>query len=415
MRRPSFICCVTLVLCLGFVFGCGEDEDEDSSLGYNDYLAMGKTNLVENDSAHASNYFHDALEFEPSSVEAKTGLTLVGPMRFVNFIDQIIETISAITFDEEFGPDGEPTDKSLPQPGDPDYVHPIHEYLIEKVEIYQQAAELSYSEIVGEPDLQFELESYVIEMAGLEFFAMGGEFDLTDVHFVMGVNALLDGVDQFLLAHNLSYDYTAIGVQLSDEPMHIIETIDMIVQILDGLLYSEDFPNFLLLLEYGGTERMNQAGIQLGNAFARVGLSLDALKLETDDQSDDQVTYVDANGNGRYDTGVDDLLLGSLLIEADIAAALETAAANFAAAFYEGSPLDENPNVVDLLYLADLNELLRAFGVFPLDLGSIVIEGFPAGLGINVGSFFSDPSPDAIRNVLLFVVDLWNDPGSLFE
>jgi hypothetical protein len=78
-----------------------------------------------------------------------------------------------------------------------------------------------------------------------------------------------------------------------------------------------------------------------------------------------------------------------------------------AVAFYEGSPADADPTRVNLLRLSDLNDLLAALGVLPLSLGSLEIDGLPSWIALNVGAFFSNPSPNELRQMLELLIKVW--------
>jgi len=103
------------------------------------------------------------------------------------------------------------------------------------------------------------------------------------------------------------------------------------------------------------------------------------------------------------------------VLDAELAVELETLAVNYSAAFYEGTPHDVNSQTIETLHLADLNGLLTALGLFPLELGPLTLNGLPDLGGLPVGPFFADPAPDAVRGALQFLVTLWTDPGSLFD
>lgn len=407
MNRFSFLVLVFLLVMPVLVCGCADDDnDDDGEPTYDDYVADGKSFLTDNDAAHAARAFDAALALRPESVDARVGLVMAGPMRLFNFVDQIITTISEITFSVDRDPDkeGAAVEQEL---------HPIHLYLVEKLGDLVTQSETSYDELAGEA-IDFELELYPLEAADVPLLTMSGVFDETDLDVVAAANALVHGGIELLLAYNMEFDYNAIGVPLSDGEMHIIETLELVMGILDGVINSELYPNFLQLLEDGGAAHLANSGISLGNAFARMGSALDRLAAETGPQDDAPIAFDDANGNGRWDVDTEDVFFGEYRLDPSVVAAIRELAETMAPVFYEGSPLDPNPDVEDLLYLSDLNAILEALGVLPLDLGGLVIEGLPAGPGINVGLFFYEPEPDALRDLLSLLIDIWYNPGELF-
>ncbi|MDP8223377.1 MAG: hypothetical protein P9L99_08465 [Candidatus Lernaella stagnicola] len=408
LSLPLSFLCLLFLLCI--VPACADDDADDAEPpDYDEWIAQGKHYLIDNDAEHAARAFNEALELQPDSVDAKFGLVLAGPMRLLNFVDQILSTITNITFDNDW--QKQQTERDYNE----ENTHPIHLYLVEKLGYVVWDGEAAYADLLTETNLQFQLDELTLSIDEAPLLSFGGEFDEADLHFFAALNSALNGVIHILLAHNLSFDYTAIGVPLSDEEMHIIETIDMIIGLLDGLLASETFPDFMYLLEEGGVENMQEAGCALGHTFTRLDEMLAALAAETDDQSDDQIRFDDLNGNGHFDLGVDDLLLGDVVLDAELAVELETLAVNYSAAFYEGTPHDVNSQTIETLHLADLNGLLTALGLFPLELGPLTLNGLPDLGGLPVGPFFADPAPDAVRGALQFLVTLWTDPGSLFD
>jgi hypothetical protein len=76
--------------------------------------------------------------------------------------------------------------------------------------------------------------------------------------------------------------------------------------------------------------------------------------------------------------------------------------------FWEGSVLDTDPDTIDTLSPASLNELLRVLDVLPFSLGPFEINALPEFPKLNVGSFFANPQPDGFRETLFLLIELWH-------
>jgi len=210
------------------------------------------------------------------------------------------------------------------------------------------------------------------------------------------LTAVADLAQGLNLDLNLNAVYIPENLDLANDPEGFL---NWLLGLLDDLLSDDAFDRFLALDGEEGVAFMQRAGVNLGNAFARLAAAFEQLAQETDAQDDDQLAYRDANGNGKYDALVDPVQLGALTIEPAIAAALPELCRNLSRAFWEGSAADPNPLLPDKIYLSMLDDLLIALGLIDDDL--------PLGwLGLNVGRFFAEPSPDGLRGLLLMLLDV---------
>lgn len=426
--------CSSAILCLLFgglcLVGCGDDDDDDDAPGYDDYLRLGKQYLAANDGAAAADSFADALAIRKTADEARYGLFLANSLMLTNFVDQIVETIGAMTF--------EGSEEQSAKAGEPAHINAIHLYLLEyNLPAFDENEEL-YAALRDVDGLTFALDHYELSIDGQALLTFSGEFDTADLHLFAAYNALLGGVLHLLMAHDLYFDPYCLGLgELLSGDVADDELVAMLMGMFECLLDSENYPTFLYLDSTWGVEYMQQTGVDLGNAFARLAQAFAAMAGETDAQQDDPFGYTDTEGNGRYDSALDPVFIGKeLTLEPELAVAIAHLAEAMAPVFYEGSTADANPAVETKISPADFNELLTALdvlplvidaktiaeipgqetltkilqllGILPLELGPYTIAALPAWPALNVGQIFADPSDDLLRNLLEFVVANWD-------
>ncbi len=417
MRKKAFrpqVWCVLLLVALSVA--CGKDNSSfATNPSVDDLLDQGKEQLALNEGLAAAEAFAQAQVLVPANTDAAYGLLLADVMQFPNFIDDIVEQINGLNFQEELtsgegaatsGPSFAPA--SSGGSFDSDFTDPIHAYLREKLVPAMEQGEVQYAALTSQADLAFETPVFDLSINGSTLLSFGGVFDQTDLHFFGALNSLLDAALHLLLALDLRFDPTVLQLPKSDPDATLVETLNMIFDLLSGLLTSEDYPTFLYLVENTGVADMQAAGIDMGNTFTRFALAFESLRRETGNQADAQLGYHDANGNDRYDPAEETLFIGST-VELDPALAVEIAelCAILPAVFWEGSAYDVDPTRVDTLRLSDLDGLLEVLNVLPIDLGPLTIDGLPTWIEINVGQVFSDPEPDEVRRLLVLVVNLW--------
>lgn len=401
-----------LLFCL-LLASCADDNGrDDSSPSAGDYVAAGKQYLTANQAADAARAFNEALALDPTNVEAQYGLVLAGPMRLFNFIDQIIGTINSISFADQ------PDDKAnaaYEPPAPPASGNVIQEYIFQEVESQLAESDYYYQQLRDRTDARIHLDDYRLVMADIEILAFGGDFGPPELAVIGGLNAIADGLMRLLLAHNFEFDYTKLRLPATGELTDTMDIISFVFELLGDLLDSPTYPNFLYLDRFDGVAQMQQAGIQLGNAGARLEEAFAKLAAEPLNP-DAPITFTDRNGNGRFDLGIDGVQVGETLeLEPDLALAVSDLVYSLSLDFYEGSTLDPTPNTEYLFTLSELNELLRVLGVLPFELGPITISGFPGFIGIDIGEFFADPAPDGLRRILEWVVAVWENPGDFLR
>jgi len=403
----TFLLVALFLLFSILVFSCEEDNSDDAGeLDYHQLMSLGKFYLEHGDGYTAADYFEMALVKEPESIEAKYAVVVSGPMIFMNFFDRIMGTIDALSF-AGVGVEGKSMLFEYEKPKSDG--NQIHLYLHDKIIKEMVSVENAYLDIENEDVIRLSLDGYVLILLEDELLRLGGEFDNTDFYLFGAANSLVNGAIKLLLAHNLYFDYTMLVLPEIPTDGDVIETIDPIIELLDNLLHSVDFPDFLKLVKGTGARNMQLAAIDLGLAFVRFRQTIESLGHEAGGQNGHQITYVDVNENGRYNVSVDSLKIGpELVLEADIVAALMKLSGKLAPGFFEGSDMDRTPDVVDFITPADFTDILTALEIMPFIFGSVTIENLPEYPRINVGDFFANPTKDGLRNFLLSVISIWN-------
>ncbi|MCZ7582508.1 MAG: hypothetical protein M5R36_03780 [Deltaproteobacteria bacterium] len=388
------------------VSGCVDWSQPREDLDVDDIIAIGKGYLLEERGAQASEAFRAAIDLDADSAEARYGLMMAQIMQFTNLIDEFVLLIGQL----DLG--GTAKNASTTSAETVDLGALIHGFLNDTLVPLLKSNEEQYAILAGQADLQFDLERYILRVNDSPVLDVGGEFDKTDLHFFGAVNAALDGVLEFLLAYNLGFDINALSLPESDPNTDLYTTVSGYLDLVEALLTDPTYPDFLTLVD-GGDGHLSASGVALGNVFVRLRRMLDQVATERDPQDDDPVRFLDYNHDGSYDKWSEPIAVGTLfVIDPELASALRVTAPRVAAAFFDGSSADPDPGRASPLTAADLNELLRALDVLPIVLGNpdrpFVIGGLPDFIGLDIGSFFHDADPFALRDFLIQVIDIWD-------
>ncbi len=392
---------LTLIFLSITLMSCGAKEDnDDDAPGIDDYIRQGKTHLTTNESLYAEEAFESALEIKSDSQDAKFGLFLARLIRLPNLIDQLVGTISSISFEDQANDN---MTKSLSI--GPGFDNSIHEYLYENVGDRLAANEVLYDALALRSDFDFDLARYPISIGESDLMAFSGHFDKCDLYFFGSMDALMNALVNYLLAIDLNFDPQLLILPDTEELSGTTETVLAYVELIENLLSSEDAPNFLTYRK-DGTEYLQQTGMDLGNAFARLSAAYDCMSSALLERSMFQFHYFDRNANEAYSPFKDPVFIGNTIeLSPDPAGSLQYITQLLPDAFYEGSELDADPTVATIT-LADFNELLYSLELLPLQLGPITIDNLPAVPEINLGDLFVDPDPESLQNALLVIIDL---------
>ncbi len=394
---PIFIFCAILI-------GCAADDDNDEDeYTAQDYVNLGKHYLTENESLEAEKAFEAALDIKHDSEDAQFGLFLARLIRLPNLIDQIIGTISSISFEDQAN---DQAAKSLQT--QPEFSSSIHEYLYENVGGRLFENEELYETLATASNFEFDIERYAIMIDESALMEFSGRFDQCDVAFLGGLDAVLNALMNFLLSVDLSFDPTLLILPDTEEVTESNELVLAYLELIENLLTSEAEPSFLRYRE-DGSPYLQQTAIDLGNAFARIADTYDCMTNAALDRSIYQVRYFDRNADGVYTPYKDPVDIGDdLELNPDLAAALQYLADLLPPAFYEGTEADSDPSDTATITPADFNELLYGLDLLPIELGPIVIDALPDYPEINISEIFVDPDPNALRDTLLTIIDIAN-------
>ncbi len=403
-----------LAVLLGCLSACGYkfDTEEDPSL--DEIISIGKGYLAEGNGAAASDAFNAALKIDESSTDARFGAVLADVMAFTNLIDELVSTLSSFGF----GSTSAQTYEKAAAETKPGFSDLLHEFLDDVLVGKISQSERLYAELATEPDFRFDLDRYRIAVMEIELVNLGGEFDKADAHMIGAVSAIMNGLLNFLLAHNIDIDIASLALPTVPEGADIVTTIDMYVAFLEDLLASPETPDLLTLEGPDGAAFMQQVGIDFGNAFERIDAAFVQLAYERDQQIDDQLRFLDTDFDGVYNDGTDPVMIGdSITLDPELVWAIRVLARDLSAAFKDGSEADVDPFEPNPFHLSSTNELLTYLDVLPIVLidepFTLAIEEIPDFLTIDIGSFFADPDPQGIRQVLEDLIALWNDLSGL--
>lgn len=239
--------------------------------------------------------------------------------------------------------------------------------------------------------------------------SLSGQNDAADAYFISTYVNAMGGALDLLFGLNLDINpvlMTAIILDFDDLPdidfenftdedsEAIVYLLEYFEHIVDMLLDDPAYSEFLKVKGAKGIERIEKAGNEIGHVFGSLVNMIDSVDQETDDQSDDAIRFIDANGNGNWDDGEQLLIPGVGLFDRELAFALREVLLSLKINFTEGVPFPLN-SMNDLLSYFHMNwvaVILDALYIF--DIGEL-----------DIASFFNDPSEDALRELLGDVKD----------
>ncbi len=439
MRRLIPVLALLALLSL-FALGCGEKFDYEEDPTLEEIMSIGRGYLRRGDGGSAAEAFEAALKISPTCDEAKFGVMIARNVQFFSLIDELLTLISGMSAQQAGSglPVGDNQISFAETEPIGDY---IQGFLRDSAEWWYEDSEQLYVELLTYPDPHFDIDHFEMSINGLIEMKFGGRLDRSDLQYFGVINALMRALVNFILAHDINYDFFSmqipeLSINLDDlsSPegiQNLIDSLEPIVQLLEDLLTYEDNPDFLYLKGEEGVARMQAAGIQFGQAFQRLHLLFQEIYRETSAQTDGTVYYIDTDGDGIGDPLSESVVLpGFGEVDAGLANGLSVLGAMTSQAIWDATPFDIDPYHINPFYPAYANDLLVALDVFPLVLDQatlqdlleslglnisvgedfqIVIPEIPDGfLAIDIGPWFAQPQPDGVRQLLWFVVDLYN-------
>jgi hypothetical protein len=399
-----------MAICAMLVLGsCQEQIGDENETSLDHLISIGKAYLVDGNGVSAADAFDSARKIDAASTDAQFGLMLANVMQFTNLVDELLMILGEADFNQSGQQDG---GKSVPaKSGGLNEI--LHDLFNDAILTKIVQTEIQYLDLTTGGEFSFQLDRYVLGISGITLVDFAGEFDKADAHFIGALNASIYGIMNLVFAHNLNFDIENLSPPSWNPEAALVGALAPWVDLLESLLTSTSYPEFLVLLQEGGAAKMQHAGVDFGNMFSRLNLCFRQMGQETDSQQDDQVRYRDANNNGQYNEQTDAVLIGkTLALSPSETAGVMDFCENMAAVFHDGSLLDENPDFPDLLTPATFNGLLTGFGVLPIPVGDPAAPWFyfdelPAWPGVEVGYFFAYPEPAGLRSLLFETIDLW--------
>ncbi len=424
MSRYLYLGLVVFVLAMMLPITACDDSEEDDDPTVEEVIQVGKDYLISGDAPSASDAFHAALVIEPQNTDAKFGVILANTLQFTDLIDELLVLVSDLA-GEEYQPVDDPdlgTSGDFETKGGPPIGDYIQDFLTNVAFPKFSENVQQYYELTNQEDFSFTLDGdYVVEISDLELLNFSGEFGEAELHFFGSVNTLLLAVMNIVLAHDINFNFANIDLgggeegdddtgdddtgdddagddDAGDDDTNLIDTLGPIIELIATLLNDPEYPNFLYLDE-DGVGQMQNAGLNLGLTFLRLNASFDAVK---EGRSGNNLIFVDNNDNGVFDEDIDAIAINGLLeIDPALLPIIQHLGGDLAVAFFDTTYFDVDPLAPNPLHLASLNDILVYLEVLdePM-LGTLV--------GINVGPFFANPTPDGLRSLLLKVISLWD-------
>ena len=382
------------------LMACDEEFDtyEDPSL--EEILKIGKGYLMNNRGAQGAEAFREASNRYPESSEAYFGMILGNTMSFINLVDELIDLVGSLLLTAP--PDPETADSNvIRQELSATFGDALQEFFYDLIGIPFEENERAFSDLEENGEFLFDIEYYQFIFKEEAIVSFGGQFDKTDGNFFGAISSLMNFVTDLLLAHDINFDFDALlgGTEPTDETDPPEEDVSLLDSI-DELLNNPDYPNFLYVKGEEGLARMRSAGVNLGNFFSRFAAMFTLLAQEKDYQGDDQIRYLDLDKDNHWDQLEEPVYLGTLMeMGPGLAPVVQDLCEDLALAFWEGSVADPHPYTKDKLTLGMFNGLLIYLGVFDKPI-------LPDWIGFDVGSFFSDPTDDGLRTLILLLMDL---------
>ncbi len=407
--RNTFLITFVAICAMLLLSSCQEQIDDENETSLSELISIGKAYLVDGNGVSAADAFDSARHIDAASTDAQFGLMLANVMQFTNLVDELLMIVEELDIIQS----GQQNGGMSPQAKSGELGDFIQELLDDVILTRIVQTEMLYHDLAIGPEFNFQLDRYALSISGITLVDFAGEFDKADAHFIGSLNASICGIMNLVFAHNLNFDIENLSLPSPNPEAALVDTLVPWVDLLESLLTSTSYPEFLLLLPEGGATKMQQIGVDFGNIFSRLNLCFSQMGQETDSQQDDQIRYQDANNNGHYNEQTDAVLIGELAVfSPSERAGVVSFCENMAAVFYDGSLLDDNPGFSDPLTPASFNGLLTGFGVLPIPVGDpaaplFYFDKLPAWPGVEVGYFFAYPDPDGLRSFLLEAIELW--------
>ncbi len=278
-----------------FAAGCrGYNGDEALQEDSERLVTQGKKYLSENRWGQArENFAYVVDNYDPTHSEARFGMVLADLLSFtdtIRLVSSLAGGLAPASAEEN------------------EFVNQLVTDVIHDLRSKFESIDRNLLLAQGNPGFTFRIKSLPIYLSASTepTIDLGGEWDRADLFLVdtlvtglLGALNLGDSIDlRFDVLR--AYDYLSQSGFSMDNLQHLQSLITYI-------LNDPNYPNFLSVKPDGGNELLAKAGWQIGKAVHNWQTALYLTSIETDDQSDDMLQYVDANDNGRYDPALNPL------------------------------------------------------------------------------------------------------------
>ncbi len=372
-----------------------DDADDDTTsecdwAAHDPLIVEGKLLLGAHDPEGGYDKFIRALEICPDSADAMYGIVLSDVQQYLTWINDWIGFLSG------FDPS--------PHRGDEKSIGTVIQSMIKYNLMPINDEIFRYGEILLDrpEEARFYLEEFPMWYDGEHVVVeMSGEWDAADLHDLIAWANFMEGLDQFLLSFDFTFNYnTYSDWDLPSDGAGIGEMIHSYSGLILALLDDPDYPNFLNFVD-GGRAHLVEAGVNIGSGPLNMVKAFEAALLEIDDQEDDVLGYMDANGNGHWDEGelyhvpyFGDLAPEMNGVVLDLLVLLQ----ELGEALLDGGPEDVRPMLPDWFLLSNLNFIMEM-----ADLAWNEFFGHPVrflNIPVPIGFLFYDPMDDGLRTTV---------------
>jgi hypothetical protein len=367
------------------------DDDDDTSIS--DLIQEGKDWLAFPDGDKARLSFLAALEVIPDHPEALYGLTLADTVHTCDIFSVILDYVMSVI----------------------DYGGPVKKKELSGDDLINTLLQKTLDGLLGDrvhelietADKTRELGG-TFEHWGIPIFihyevvdTLSTEFDDGELYASQAFAGLFFGLAHHLYALDMDFDLSHL-FGLENVPIDELETQELIALFIErllGMLEDPTFPTFLTIPEENA-DVFREAGAEVATALDHWLKAFTAVNLESDDQTDDVIAYVDENGNGYYTDGEPYVIPHYGQLDQEQTAWLTAINAIVAGArdsLWDYTVNDVDPANPNAFQVALLNDVLKLIG-----LPRII----PRSWEIDMGAWYIDPAGSGLRDFLLTLLRL---------
>jgi len=370
-----------------------DTADDDAVPDVDDLIREGKDWLAFPDGDRARLFFLAALEIAPEHPEAMYGLVLSDTVHTTDMFSVLWDYIMS------FIDHGGPIKSGFT--GD-DLVNGIFQNMLDGL-LRERAAELiDYAGRCKKSGAAFEHDGIPIFIHYEEVAVLSTEFDDGELFAASAFAGIMSGLVYHMYALDLDFDLFNFFrlVELDYDELSVTQIVSAVVEVLLDILTDPSFPDFLTLPEEN-EGIFSAAGIEVGDGLAAWTDVFPSIGLETDDQTDDVMGYVDEDWNGAFDPRERFFLPHFGELDEDQMKWVEMTDAVVAGlrdSFYDYTVKDINPEIPNPFELSLLRPMAEELGlpgfIVPdetIDIGAWYVDA--------VGSGFKD----SLVSVLQFI------------